>query len=387
MLFWLLSVAHAAPPPACTQIESGAAYVLTMAPGDRNENLFGHTALLLFPEGGEPMVYDWGHYTPGAIKDIVDFIRGEPTYYLGATGLNRKLKKRQRDKRSVYAQRLDLSPDALAKLSSNVDWMEAGERQPFAYHWLHTNCTTELLDRIDEAVGGALSAQHAEVGDRSAAGEALAHAAKKPLTWFAFHLGCGQTAHTPLSDWDARFMPQATYDLLEDTSLDGRPFVTQTCTLFDSDHDMLETQPPPNRDGWLALLGLLGAGAVGAAAWRRRTLGIAGAAVVGGVLGFWGFVIAFFAWFGTFAPVWTVHNLPVVSPLQWLLIPAAIGAWRTPAATWPSRLAWGLVALGGLGALIAAVRGFGDHNLGVVLWALPLSAVAAWALRPASVSR
>ena len=56
MLALLLSVAHAAPPEPCTKLDPDVAYVITVAPGSWNENLFGHTALLLVFGAAEPLV-------------------------------------------------------------------------------------------------------------------------------------------------------------------------------------------------------------------------------------------------------------------------------------------------------------------------------------------
>ncbi|HHO53289.1 MAG TPA: DUF4105 domain-containing protein [Deltaproteobacteria bacterium] len=385
MLSLLTTAALAAPPEAC-DLGGDAIYVLTITPGAEVTDLFGHTALLITSEQRDPIVYDWGHYAAGQLSTALDFLRGNPTFWLGADALDEVIAKFEGQDRTIYAQRLALPQPMAQAVRAQIDWRAPGDLEPFAYHWYRRNCTNEVMSLIDDATGGQISTQRAGPSPHTAVRQALRHAGGNLPVWLGLHLGCGRIADAPLTEWEAMFMPQTGFDGLASSSLtwpDGtqHPLVDHTCTLGGGTRGFAPAQPP-RRDLGLLAAGLAGGGLVLAADRSSQKLALLGIAVLGGVLGILGSVVWIVGVFGMFEPVWQLHNLPLLSPLSAGLIPAALWARRAPHSRLPARFAAGLLALAVVGGLLAVAGGLQDRNLGVMGLAFPWLLASLIVLRP-----
>ena len=367
-------------PAECNALDPGA-YLLTMSPGGSLTNIFGHNALLMTHSSHGPVVYDWGHYLLGDLETAWGLLRGNPEFWLGADRLDYVLKKFERQDRIIIAQQLDLPQAAMDHVAAELDWLSPRDRRAFTYHWLDRNCTTEVLTLLDTALGGELSQQHAAASEQSPASQALRHTSGH-VAWLGLHLGCGRVAHGEVSDWRAMFMPSYALDTLASSTVtwpdgDPRPLVSRTCTLLPGSKGFARPRAP-NRDAGFALAGLVGAAGLIGLHRVRPGLARLGIAAIGAWLGFWGTVVLLIGLLGMFVPVWEYHNLPFCSPLSALLIVAAAVARRRPRLA--GQLASLLLGIAGLGVGIAAVRGFGDHNLGVMAAVLPWLGASWWIL-------
>lgn len=387
MLPLLATAALAAPLEAC-DLGGDAIYVLTIAPGAEVTDLFGHTALLITTEGRDPLVYDWGHYAAGQLSTALDFLKGSPTFWLGADELPEVIAKFEGQDRTIYAQRLELPEPVSAAVRAQIDWRSPGDLEPFPYHWYRRNCTNEVMSLLDGAAGGQISAQRAGTSPHTAVRQALRHAGGNLPVWLGLHLGCGRVADAPMTEWQAMFMPQTGFDGLASTTLawpDGteRPLVADTCTLGRGTRGFAPPQAP-RRDLGLLITGLVGGGLLLAADRIRPGLARLGVAGLGSVLAILGSVVLIVGLFGMFEPVWQLHNLPLLSPLSAALAPAALWAQRDRGSRAPARIAAGLIALALVGVLLALIGGLQDRNLGVMGLTLPWLLASLVVLRPGS---
>jgi len=229
-------------------------------------------------------------------------------------------------------------------------------------------------------LGGALSRAGAEPGS-SPAGEVLRHSGPHLPLWMGLRWGSGRFAHTPVSTYDAAFLPDGLRASVASAERQGRPLVTDTCIVG----EVVPTPVPPegpSRLPALAGLGLVAGGATAGAAQGSRGAGLGLVALTGLGLGLWGTAALLVGSLGTFAPFWGHHNLAFASPLSLLLVGAAAGAHRNPKAAWPQRIALGLLALGLVGVAWSATGAFADGNLGLAMLTMPPLIGTSLVLRP-----
>lgn len=375
LLLW--SMALAAP---CTM--SDGVWLLTMEPGDDAQTIFGHTAVLDYdPEqAGYSPVYDYGRFAVESLPKMAwDVLNMQKPYYMGSRSLDDTVARYDRLGRGITAQKLALTPsqrDAVAqRLAADL-----GAGGTFDYNWYRPNCTTRVQDLLDDVLDGALRDAWSTPGT-SPADEVLRHSGPNLPLWLGLRWGSGRFAHTAVSRYDAAFLPDGLAAELADLRLDGRPLVTEQCTLGG-----VEPRPVPPRGPrrWLplGLVGLVvggGTAGLGTArpAWARAL--VAGQALV---LGLWGCAALLVGTLGTFAPFWGHHNLTLASPLTLLLLPAAALHRRRPGSRAPAGIAIALLALALLGTAWSLVAGDADRNLGLGLALLPVLGAAVWVLRP-----
>ena len=378
-LLLALHAAHAEPLPAC-ELSEGA-WLLTMSPGTDVQTIFGHTAVLLYDPGqGEfSPVYDYGRFDVEALPKMAwEVLTMTKPYYVASRQLAEVRATYDRKGRGVTAQRLDLSPAQLGTFSGALT-TDLNADLVFPYNWYRPNCTTMVLDRIDDAVGGRVKAELSGLSGISPAGEVLRHSGDHLPLWLGLRWGSGAFAHRPVDHYSASFLPDRLASSLEQVRHPGgRPLVGPRCQLASVAPATVPAEGP-QRHPLMIFLGALWASVLVGTARAHRGAGRALVALHGLAVGLWGSAALLVGSLGTFAPFWGHHNLTVASPLTLGLIGAAWWSPRTEGRG-PQAIAAALAALAlvGLGTAL-----LGNHNLGLVLGlGLPLGAMV-WALRPA----
>lgn len=388
MLLWGGSSAQAQLPSCELDPQRSGIFVLTVQPGNDVPNAFGHTALLVWnPRAGmRSAVFDYGRYRAASITELAwKMLRMELPYFMSADPLGNVMARYKAEDREVIAQRLALAP---TEASALVEAQREQTKDPeFPYHWYSSNCTTKIRDAIDDAMGGALEAQHASVeSDTSACREVLRHSAPNGPLWFGLHWGSGRAADEPISEWEAMYLPDGLRRGIEtSTRADGTPLVAETCVLVSSTRPGVAPEAP-NRNLVLWLVGLIGAAGLYGVSRAGRGAALTAIGALGVGVGVFGSAAVMIGSLGTFAPFWGWHNQWFANPLWFALVPAAVIAGRHPRSEWPQRLAGGLVAIAALGVLAYLVRGLADRNFGIMGLMVPTLVTAAWLLRPSAPS-
>ena len=370
---------EAASPGAPADMAAPRIGVVTMEPGEIFFERFGHNAIVVEdPASGRRISYNFGYFDLDEPNFFVNFIHGQMRYWLVALPLEQDMARYRELGRGASLQWLDLAPDQARALATSLAARASGEGARYRYDYFTSNCSTQVRDALDQALGGILRSQ---LSSRSQGNTYRSESVRlaAPAAWMAvgFHLGLADYADKPLSRWEESFIPMRLRDALREVRLpDGRPLVASESVL----HPHRIGQPPAEAPRlrvealFTGLVLALGAFWLG----RRAPRALAGVA-----LGFWTVaglagLVMLFIWFGSAHVAGHGNeNLLLLSPLCLFLLP---GGWARLRGREPSvRFRW-LLRIVVAGAALAGFLKFmpfrPQENVEWVLLLLPLH----WAL-------
>jgi len=354
-----------------------------MQPGGMFFERFGHNALVVDdPAQGAPMAYNFGYFDPTEPGFVTNFIRGRMQYHLVALPLAQDVAYYRDVGRGVSIQWLNLEQSAARALADALADHARPEHARYAYDYFTANCSTQVRDALDQALGGALRRQlQTRSRGNTYRSEAVRLASPVPWMWLGFDLLLGPTADRPNALWQDAFVPMRLADALAGSSgTDGRPLVAETVQLLPH---RLPPEPPESRRAWW--LWLLAGAAPGllivfSGQWHPRWVAALALPLwtLGGVLG----VLMLYLWFGT-AHVygWANQNLWLLSPVSLMLLP---GGWRLAHGRTAGRLFGWLLAAIAVMALIALfvywLSALPQRNAHWIALLLPIHAALWWRL-------
>ena len=390
-LLWLLSaLAWGSTPPVAAQ-ESAAPRigVVTMQPGEIFFERFGHDAIVVVdPQTGEATSYNFGYFDMEEPGFAGRFAKGDMQYYLVALPLEQDLAYYREVGRGVTVQWLDLPHDQARNLANALSERAKPENARYPYDYFTNNCSTQVRDSLDTAMGGALKSQL--VGrsrGNTFRSEAVRLASPAPWMWLGFDLGLGPYADTPMSRWEEAYVPMRLADSLREAkNSEGRPLVQSEQELVPHRIAPEPAEAPRRWMPWLGT-GLLLAIAVLLAA-RRHLRMVAGFALLLWLLcGIAGLVMLYLWGFSEHRAGWANRNLLLLNPLCLLLLPGAISVLRrrTPAA-WFS---WLTLVVAGCALLAWFLHWLPlalQYNQSWVALLLPVHLALAYVFRPKRLS-
>jgi hypothetical protein len=156
----LVATALTARAPAALAQPAASVELYTMGPGSDVFSRFGHAALCVRDaETPDGRCYNYGttdFTTP--IPLTWNVLRGRARFWVSVTSLDRMLAwyGPQGENRTLWRQRIELPPDALAALQQRLRDDLRPESREYVYHHFLDNCTTRLRDHLDEVTHGAL---------------------------------------------------------------------------------------------------------------------------------------------------------------------------------------------------------------------------------------
>ena len=381
LLVLFAASARAAPAPT-TAPRIG---VMTMQPGEIFFERFGHDAIVVMdPHTGEATSYNFGFFDMDEPGFVGRFAHGDMQYYLVALPLQQDLAYYREVGRGVKLQWLDLAPAQAKSLANALAVRARPENARYHYDYFTSNCSTQVRDALDAALGGALKSQM--VGrsrGNTLRSEAVRLASPALWMWLGFDIGLGPYADAPMSRWEEAYVPMRLADSLgEAKNTAGRPLVQAVQVLVP--HRIAPEPPERPRHWWPWLLaGLSVAATIVLVGTRKPRLVAALALPVWLACGAAGALLVFLWGFTEHRAAWANQNLLLFNPLCLLLIPGAIPLLRKRApGAWFHRL---LVVI----AAAAAVAWF-EHWLALTLqynqsWVallLPIHAALAYVFVP-----
>ena len=321
----------ASPPPDAPRIG-----VMTMQPGEIFFERFGHDAIVVMdPRTGEATSYNFGFFDMDEPGFAGRFALGDMQYYLVALPLQQDLAYYREVGRGVKLQWLDLPPEQARSLADALAERAKPENARYRYDYFTSNCSTQVRDALDQAMGGALKSQM--VGrsrGNTFRSEAVRLASPALWMWLGFDIGLGPYADVPMSRWEEAYVPMRLADSLEEArNSAGRPLVQSEQVLVP--HRIAPEPPERPRRWWPWLLaGLFVAAAILLVAPRKPRLVAALALPFWLLCGVIGAVLVFLWGFTEHHAAWANRNLLLFNPLCLLLVPGAVTLLRkrTPAA-------------------------------------------------------
>lgn len=310
--------------------------VMTMQPGEIFFERFGHDAIVVMdPQTGEATSYNFGFFDMDEPGFVGRFAHGDMQYYLVALPLQQDLSYYREVGRGVKLQWLDLPPEQAKSLAGALAERAKPENARYHYDYFTSNCSTQVRDALDTAMGGALKSQM--VGrsrGNTFRSEAVRLASPALWMWLGFDIGLGPYADVPMSRWEEAYVPMRLADSLREAkNAAGRPLVQSEQVLVP--HRIAPEPPERPRRWWPWLLaGLSIAAAILLVAPRKPRLVAVLALPLWLVCGVVGAVLVFLWGFTEHHAAWANRNLLLFNPLCLLLIPGAVSLLRkrTPAA-------------------------------------------------------
>lgn len=303
--------------------------VITMQPGEIFFERFGHDAIVVVdPETGSATSYNFGFFDMTEAGFAKRFALGDMQYQLVALPLEQDLAYYREVGRGVDLQWLDLTAAQAQALASALEIRARPENARYAYDYFTNNCSTQVRDMLDMALGGALKSQL--VGrsrGNTFRSEAVRLASPATWMWLGFDIGLGPFADTPMSRWEEAYVPMRLADSLREVrNRAGRPLVQEELQLLP--HRIApEPLEKPRRWGPWLLAGMLLAVLIIAASRRPRLIA-ALALPLWLVCGIVGLVLVFLWGFTAHQAAWANRNLLLFNPLCLLLLPAAVALLR-----------------------------------------------------------
>ena len=135
--------------------EGAYASVLTCGPGDEFYETFGHSALRICDTAnGIDTVFNYGMFSFGEPHFYLKFAGGQLNYYVSAQSFENFILEYRYFGRSVFEQRLRLTPSELQTLYEALKTNALPENKYYLYDFFRDNCATRVRDKIEESLDG-----------------------------------------------------------------------------------------------------------------------------------------------------------------------------------------------------------------------------------------
>ena len=381
----LTGQASPSPPPRlpASPPESLTVYLMTMGPGKRVWERFGHNAIWIHdPVNGTDQAYNYGLFDFHQHNFLLRFAQGRMWYWMQGFSAQSYLELYRRANRSVWVQELDIPPHARRELQQFLEWNERPENRFYHYDYYRDNCSTRVRDALDRALGGQIRNQTAgQPTGHTYRFHTLRLTSNDPPIYTALLLALGHPVDRPISQWEEMFLPLAMRNHLRAVTIRDangvtHPLVRSERALYESTDPAPPESPPNWIPGYLIIGTAVGAGVFALARGSGRTARVGFYFLaLGWVLlsGLGGLVLAGLWGLTDHTAAYNNENLLQLNllalPLLWL-IPRAAGE-RIGRARTASILALLVAAVSLLGLVLKALPAFYQMNGQVIALALP----------------
>ena len=362
--------------------------LLSVGPGHPFVSWMGHAALVVTnARTGQSLEFDYG-VVPYGIATRRGLITGVLTAYAAEHDANVARRQYVADGRSIRVQSLALTPVERLELLRRLVADQGPGRQGYLYDYRMNNCTTRIRDLLDDVTGGTLRRAGSTPAPMTLRVIGHRYAAARPLVATLFDLAMNNEIDQPITGWDAAVFPDQLADLV------ARAMRTDSAGFRHPLADDLAgvpsapVMPKPRYYALFLLVGvavgsvilLAGVAARAGARTGRAILGAA-TALVGGVLGTMGLLLAA-AWIFT-SYTFARHNanLLLLNPMMLAAVPLGVRFAKGSARAdrWLRGLT-GLSLIAGVGAVALHFTGnFAQDNWQAVVLVLPILAGTAGA--------
>lgn len=238
--------------------ESGAegqqsqAWLVTYGPGEIYWQRFGHNAIWIRdPARGLDHTFNFGFFDFAQENFFLRFLQGRMLYFSAARPAREEFAAYIDENRSIRAQRLDLTPPEVTRLTDHLLQEVRPENREYLYDYYRNNCSTRVRDAVDLALGGRLRAETLAVpADQSWRDHTRRLASPDPWLYLGLEIGLGARVDRPVSRWEEMFIPAVLADTVAELDVPTpggvAPLASEDVMLFES----AAPPPPAQPRGW-----------------------------------------------------------------------------------------------------------------------------------------
>ena len=246
-IFWFLILVISLLPlrifSAVKLTDHATIYLVTCDPGPDMYAAFGHSAIWVVDSVRRiDFVYNYGVFDFNTPNFYMKFIRGRLKYKINRESFRQFIRTYFYEQRSVYRQKLLLSPDEKQKLFDALETNCQPENRYYLYDYLQDNCATRVIDQIERAVDSPERFVHLDepvgITFRQDLDKYL-----KPSPWmdFGIDLALGLPADQMMTARGSMFLPD---DVMKRINSKTEKNTEPAELIF-------EGEPVPNTAGWL----------------------------------------------------------------------------------------------------------------------------------------
>ncbi len=209
--------------------------ILTCNPGKEVYSMYGHTAIRINdPSIKLDAVFNYGLFSFDTPNFMYRFAKGQTDYAMGDEYFKSWLPQYDEEKRSVYEQVLNLTPDGKNKLFQALLENAKPENRMYRYNFFMDNCATRVRDMIERNAGAPI---HFTDNHSTESYRDLIKKFHHSFRWIdlGIDLLVGKKAEQPVSAYGQMFLPDYLKDQFAkaEITLDGKlqPLVLETHTL------------------------------------------------------------------------------------------------------------------------------------------------------------
>ena len=227
---------------------TATASVITCGPGNDFYTTFGHSALRITDTAnGIDLVYNYGTFDFDTPHFYWTFAKGRLDYCLARSSFDHFLAVYSYERRYMYEQRLNLTPQELNNLFVMLEWNYLPENRYYRYDLLLDNCATRVRDMV-EAAAGKRTIGFDDWEDHSYRYWLHDATAGGCLEWWTLGIDMllGMTTDHVCNTSEAMFYPVAMMELYNNAMLDSsEPLCTPTEKLLQDTREPLRRSFPP----------------------------------------------------------------------------------------------------------------------------------------------
>ena len=209
--------------------------ILTCDPGAEVYSMYGHTAIRISdPTLNLDAVFNYGLFSFDSTNFMYRFAKGQTDYAMGGEQFKGWLPQYDEEKRSVYEQVLNLTPEGKNNLFQALLENAKPENRIYRYNFFMDNCATRVRDMIERNAGAPI---HFTDNHPTESYRDLIKKFHHSFRWIdlGIDLLVGKKADQPVSAYGQMFLPDYLKDQFAkaEISIDGKPqpLVLETRTL------------------------------------------------------------------------------------------------------------------------------------------------------------
>ncbi len=205
--------------------------IITVGTADEAHTFYGHTALRFKDaKAGFDFVFNFGYFNFNTDNFILKFVKGDLQYYVATNSYSNFEYGYKAENRSIYEQELRLTTVEKQKLFALINNTLYSENRFYTYKFIDRNCTTMVIDKINEVLGKKIIQFQAP--QKTTYRDVLF-----PYTHSHFYqqLGINLIFGTKVDQTTATlFLPLDLMQELDKTKVNGKPIVLKKATIFEA---------------------------------------------------------------------------------------------------------------------------------------------------------